>query len=832
MTGGRQARPPLVFAAACLPLVLALALALPASRAAHAQDTSRSGEFGHPADAYLQYSLSGADFSGDETEDFVFEGIYTGGTISFSGTMIVSRDQTSSYVTMTASLGEQSKSWPPEGEDSKVHERTVELPFSFSYTPARGPTDSTVTGGARLEVCGTSTCGVYAISFVITVPEEKAGAGEPGDESVTAGDGEDGGLVPIGFGPLEAVPGPDGLIETLGGVLGPALIGLIIAVAGGTMGGAAPPPVPVPGGGVPGPRGHHGQTRTWTGEDGRTHTEKYDAVTDTWLSPQAWAADAGTRKAFSDAIDEDRAANEDLIIRRQNLQKFLDRYKARMDLLTKLQQTRRKALDYGIGESGGPGDVQGKLDRMIRDLAGGKLPDSDEIDRINRVIESQSSGRSLDSRHINPHALEVNTTSWMVRGAGATAKEVITGVDLDGNTSWRSLILRGGITAVSGGTADLVYTGAEWAVLVKNGLDQGQATSEAIFNATKQAAVDELIAAGIAKGLTAGGKALTNTFPGLEKPISGGGRARPPRATRPPAGGRPRRPPAPRPSADEVRKAIAEAKAKRAAHTPSYAAAPDANIPSMTRGMPPKSVKHVQMIADKHGVQIHVRQTNPDARKWLESGRGVPKREFIKNKTINEVDELLGAPKGSRGLAGSFEPRLPDTKPPGITDATWSKMKDRYGKRMQEWTDQKVHLNDLKAKGKIEIRDGVIFDKKSGGRPMAGDQDIFDIRGHDGRPVPDAVKNQVVQDLKGPPFGAQHGDHMSWDYTNKSRATPKAGYGPPSARQSAYDVAHGIDNKILDSHSRGIAGRPGEPLITINPDGPPTGSYYTGGRRG
>ena len=44
------------------------------------------------------------------------------------------------------------------------------------------------------------------------------------------------------------------------------------------------------------------------------------------------------------------------------------------------------------------------------------------------------------------------------------------------------------------------------------------------------------------------------------------------------------------------------------------------------------------------------------------------KPEAIKAKTINEFDRLLGAPPGSLGLVGYFEPHLPERsagmKPP------------------------------------------------------------------------------------------------------------------------------------------------------------------------
>ncbi|MFH1722198.1 MAG: FecR domain-containing protein [Candidatus Altiarchaeota archaeon] len=133
------------------------------------QGESVSGEYGSPGDAYLQYSISGADFSGDPDGAPPWVGEFIGEPIRLSGKMIVSRGEgTVSYVTMKASLGDKSVSWPKEGEDSKVEGRTVELPFDLTYTP--DPSSESVSGNVRLEVCG-GVCGVYNINILVNTPK-------------------------------------------------------------------------------------------------------------------------------------------------------------------------------------------------------------------------------------------------------------------------------------------------------------------------------------------------------------------------------------------------------------------------------------------------------------------------------------------------------------------------------------------------------------------------------------------------------------------------------------------------------------------------------------
>lgn len=237
------------------------------------------------------------------------------------------------------------------------------------------------------------------------------------------------------------------------------------------------------------------------------------------------------------------------------------------------------------------------------------------------------------------------------------------------------------------------------------------------------------------------------------------------------------------------------------------------NQPPDLRGMPPANVRHAQVVADKYGAQIQIRPTNPDARRLLEGGAH-PKPEFLKMKTINRDDILLGAPRDGVGKVGYFRPQLP---PKGSVDpATYQRLEARALQRAKEFDDQAPKVAKLLNDKKIIVRpDGTVLNGKTG-RPFAGDHDLFDIRGANGEPLPEAVRAQIRRELSRPPFNLQHPEHAAWDYSHLRR-TLEAG-----ESSSPYSIAQGVDQKILGSHQPG-----GEALITMAADRPPGSSFLS-----
>lgn len=235
-----------------------------------------------------------------------------------------------------------------------------------------------------------------------------------------------------------------------------------------------------------------------------------------------------------------------------------------------------------------------------------------------------------------------------------------------------------------------------------------------------------------------------------------------------------------------------------------------ADQPPPVDGMPTRNVRQMQMVADKHMVQIHVRSTNPDAKALLDSGAAIPKPEGLKMKTINPHDVQLGAPADGVGKVGYFEPQKP---PPGSDP----ELVKRYNQRMQEYQDQSKTVKSLVDSGQVRVDpNGVIIDVETG-KPFTGDHDLFHITNFDGSPVSADVYNRVQRDLMKPPAGVQHGTHKSWDYSDLSRQRPDGSFaGEPlaeGAAQSPWEIAKGVDEKILKSHGSGA--KEPDPLITF-----------------
>ncbi|MFC2163196.1 hypothetical protein ACFLRF_05895 [Candidatus Altiarchaeota archaeon] len=112
-----------------------------------------SGEFGTPGDAYMKYTITGADFSNDTDGNHKWLGYSKGGPVTFSGTMTVTRAKgMKSGVSLSVYLGDKKHKWPGKGEDGNVMGRTVTDSFSLSYTPKEG--EPYVLGGSEFYVCG------------------------------------------------------------------------------------------------------------------------------------------------------------------------------------------------------------------------------------------------------------------------------------------------------------------------------------------------------------------------------------------------------------------------------------------------------------------------------------------------------------------------------------------------------------------------------------------------------------------------------------------------------------------------------------------------------
>lgn len=249
---------------------------------------------------------------------------------------------------------------------------------------------------------------------------------------------------------------------------------------------------------------------------------------------------------------------------------------------------------------------------------------------------------------------------------------------------------------------------------------------------------------------------------------------------------------------DRVRNQIAAdrdrgAERVRAAHERSSALAEAAPA----SGMSLDATAAVMSIADHHGVVIEVRPVNRTVRGLRSAGHSA-KPGWLKNKTIDPVDVLLGAGPDKIGQVGHFEPALPDNffaiceRDPRMGD----KLVERYHLRMKEFTDPEytTQIADRVSAGTARVEGGVVIDMAPGAghdKGFTGDNDVFAIRLRDGSLLSEAEAKPIVDELR----ADRHvqAQHLNW-----------------------AETLHGDkDRSIFDAVNRKHTPEGGEPLAAI-----------------
>jgi len=184
--------------------------------------------------------------------------------------------------------------------------------------------------------------------------------------------------------------------------------------------------------------------------------------------------------------------------------------------------------------------------------------------------------------------------------------------------------------------------------------------------------------------------------------------------------------------------------------------------PPDVSGYTKRSIVAIQRIANRLKVQIITRPTNAAAKMLLKKGLAIPKKQFVKNKTINDLDTYLGASKKNIGKVGTFEPKLNRAQLKKLSIEQVKEIVKRYKQRRREWKNQAEHIKASIKKGEITVEDGLIIDGDSG-LPFTGDIDVFDIRGPYGEKLSRAKYEKVVKELiKSNATNVEHGAHLWW----------------------------------------------------------------------
>jgi hypothetical protein len=171
-----------------------------------------------------------------------------------------------------------------------------------------------------------------------------------------------------------------------------------------------------------------------------------------------------------------------------------------------------------------------------------------------------------------------------------------------------------------------------------------------------------------------------------------------------------------------------------------------------------------QDYADTRGLVIDVRPTNVHSVPWLEHNAAIPKPRFVKAKTINIDDTLIGISQAKLGLVGFFMPeRVPRQGMPKYDAA-----EKRYKERVGEYDKYKDVMKEMEpppyGRGRFSVIEQVVYgyrqDRKA--YPLAGDNDMFDIRLLDGTRLPERPYHRLIARMMEEDFGVQHGATRCW----------------------------------------------------------------------
>jgi hypothetical protein len=220
-------------------------------------------------------------------------------------------------------------------------------------------------------------------------------------------------------------------------------------------------------------------------------------------------------------------------------------------------------------------------------------------------------------------------------------------------------------------------------------------------------------------------------------------------------------------------------------------------------GMSGAAAVEVLKIAKREGVVIRFRPTEKAGVKLREAGHPA-KPEYLKMKSIKEIDTYLGADKADIGKVGYFKPKLP-TNLKSLDTKLQAQIRSRFEARFDEWHSYRDQVKALSDKGLVEHKGNVLVEPSSG-KAFTSDYDLFDIRKGTatGESVDfgDLSKSSQTR-LKDKPIDVQHGAHLDW-------------------REIPAGQAEGYAKIILEARP----GKNAKPLIEFHPDGRIRYTYF------
>lgn len=220
-------------------------------------------------------------------------------------------------------------------------------------------------------------------------------------------------------------------------------------------------------------------------------------------------------------------------------------------------------------------------------------------------------------------------------------------------------------------------------------------------------------------------------------------------------------------------------------------------------GMSARAALEVRRIAMDKKVVIRFRPTEKAGIKLREAGHPA-KPEYLKMKSIKEIDTYLGVDKADIGKVGYFKPKLPSNLK-SLDTKLQSQIKQRFEARFEEWHSYRDQVKSLQDKGLVEHKGNVLVEPSSG-KAFTSDYDLFDIR--KGTATGESVEfgdlsKSSQRKLKDKPIDVQHGAHLDW-------------------REIPAGQAEGYAKIILEARP----GKNAQPLVEFHPDGRIRYTYF------
>jgi len=318
----------------------------------------------------------------------------------------------------------------------------------------------------------------------------------------------------------QQTPGYNAATSVGGGAIGAGAGLLGVQIAGGAAPAAGGVTIDADGspGGGPTVIGLDGKPLPrWTpdsspGENGQTGKPGYILVEGNWEDPdyaeermrQLRERDKERNTFWNDVQDKSQQWLQD---RHQQLEaEAAAERKVRQDAADSLERIKQIARRHGYD------DILERADGVAVNPDG-----SINVDYVNRLKDTL---KHRIGRDIAAPAGKPTTADWVSDGLSMTAKEVFTGTDADGNTSYKAMLLRGLVGAATAGGSEYVYTPTDALYRMKDGVDRGESGVTLFGKAAGGAIVDELIGRAVGGALNKGISYVAKKFPGLTKTVS------------------------------------------------------------------------------------------------------------------------------------------------------------------------------------------------------------------------------------------------------------------------------------------------------------------------